>query len=101
MTAADVLITKAGALTLAEAASAGLPVIIYRCLPAQEEANALYYAQHRAALQVRNQEELLLSVEKILLDRGELAASLSAAIRKLARPRAAFDAACAIAELVE
>lgn len=101
MTAADVLITKAGALTLAEAASAGLPVIIYRCLPAQEEANALYYAQHRAALRVRNQEELLLSVEKILLDRDELAASLSAAIRKLARPRAAFDAAAAIAELVE
>lgn len=101
MAAADLLVGKAGALTLAEAAAVGLPVIIYRCLPAQEEANALYYTRSGAALRVQNQEELAFWVEKILQNTDGIATSLRQAIRQMACPRAAFDGALTIAKLIE
>jgi len=48
MSASDLLVTKAGPGTLAEAFIAGLPVIIFGYTPGQETANVDYVLGHRA-----------------------------------------------------
>jgi len=48
MSASDLLVTKAGPGTLAEAFIAGLPVIIFGYTPGQETANVDYVLDHRA-----------------------------------------------------
>ncbi len=42
MAMADVLVTKAGGLTITEAASLGLPMLLFRPIPGQEHENACY-----------------------------------------------------------
>lgn len=48
MGASDLLITKAGPGTLAEAFIAGLPVVVYGFIPGQEEGNVRYVQEHNA-----------------------------------------------------
>jgi 1,2-diacylglycerol 3-beta-galactosyltransferase len=48
MSASDLLVTKAGSETLAEAFVAGLPVIIFDYVPGQETANVDYILDHHA-----------------------------------------------------
>ena len=48
MRSADVLVTKAGGLTLAEAFCCGVPVVVYDVLPGQEAGNLEYVLRHDA-----------------------------------------------------
>jgi 1,2-diacylglycerol 3-beta-galactosyltransferase len=48
MAASDLLVTKAGSVTLSEAFVVGLPVIIYGFVPGQEEGNIGYVREHGA-----------------------------------------------------
>ncbi len=50
MRAADVLVTKAGPGTIAEAMTAGLPLILYARLPGQEDGNVVYVLRKRAGI---------------------------------------------------
>ncbi|MBR5912936.1 MAG: glycosyltransferase [Selenomonadaceae bacterium] len=50
MTAADLLITKPGALTMTEAFAAGLPMILHAPIPGPEAENALYAVTNGAAI---------------------------------------------------
>ncbi len=50
MTAADLLITKPGALTMTEAFAVGLPMILHAPIPGPETQNALYAVTNGAAL---------------------------------------------------
>lgn len=101
MRAADLLVGKAGALTLAEAAAAELPVIIYRPLPGQEEANARYYERRGMAIRARTAADLVKLAGQILTDEGGAGTRLRTAARSVARPQAALVAAAAIGRLVE
>lgn len=47
MRAADVLVTKAGPGTIAEALNAGLPIILYAKLPGQEDGNVAFVVDER------------------------------------------------------
>lgn len=58
MKKASFLISKAGAVTLSEAAACGLPTIIYRPLPGQEEDNARYVSEQGWACWAKNDREL-------------------------------------------
>jgi len=58
MAAADLLITKPGGLTTAEALSQELPMILYRPLPGQEMDNAAYLTHAGVALQALSEEDL-------------------------------------------
>ena len=51
MSISDLIITKPGGLTAAEALSKGLPMLIYRPIPGQEEANTRQLLQLGAAVQ--------------------------------------------------
>ncbi len=92
MTVADVLVTKAGGVTTAEALAMGLPVIIFRPIPGQEEANADYLCEHGAALSARNTDELRQACDSLLADPARRYRMREACLR-LGRPNAARDVA--------
>ncbi|MDI4645771.1 MGDG synthase family glycosyltransferase [Cohnella hashimotonis] len=48
MTVASCIVTKAGAVTLTEAISMGVPVVVYKPMPGQEQGNAAYWSRRRA-----------------------------------------------------
>ena len=96
MHAADVLITKPGGMTSSEALVAGLPMVMLRPLPGQEERNFRYLASRGAALRATRPRDLARSVEAVLHDR-DIAGRVRVAAAALAHP----DAAERIAARVE
>ncbi|EGW38442.1 glycosyltransferase [Desulfosporosinus sp. OT] len=58
MSAADMIITKAGGLTVAEALTKRVPLVIFRPIPGQEEENATYLEGIGAGRVAKNEEEL-------------------------------------------
>lgn len=100
MHAADVLVTKPGGLTTAEALVAGIPMVLCKPLPGQEERNARVLADAGAAVRTRRLDELPHAVETLLADRARREGMVAAAAR-LARPNAASEAAAMIARLVQ
>jgi processive 1,2-diacylglycerol beta-glucosyltransferase len=100
MRAADVLVTKPGGLTTAEALVAQVPMVLCKPLPGQEERNARVLEQGGAAVRARRVAELAQTVEWLLDDRPQRE-YMAAACRRLGRPNAAAEAAGMIASLVE
>ena len=88
MSAADVLITKPGALTMSEAMIGGLPLILVEPIPGPEADNAKFAVSAGAAIWPKAQENLAAVVDGLLRDEQRLAA-LSQAARKIAKPQAA------------
>lgn len=87
MGAVDVVVTKAGAMTCAEALALGRPLVTYRSLPGQERANEACLAAAGAALPARTRRELGRHIEALLAEPA-LRLALSAAARGLGRPEA-------------
>lgn len=58
MSVSDLIITKAGGLTVSEALTKRLPLVIYKPIPGQEEANAIYVKKIEAGLVAYTVEEL-------------------------------------------
>ncbi len=100
MHAADVLVTKPGGLTAAEALVVRVPMVLCKPLPGQEERNARVLVEGGTALRVRRTEELPAAIETILTQ-GARRRALIAAARRLGRPNAAGEAASMIARLVK
>lgn len=88
MRAADVLVTKAGPGTLSEAFNAGLPLILYDCLPGQEEGNVTFVVSHQAGVWAPHIREVVGNL-RLWLDDPRLRARVAAASLRLARPEAA------------
>jgi processive 1,2-diacylglycerol beta-glucosyltransferase len=68
MEVADVLVTKAGGISVSEALAKGLPMIIYKPSPGQEEANASYLRQHRAAIVAKGERRLRTIIQRFIDD---------------------------------
>ncbi|HWR09438.1 MGDG synthase family glycosyltransferase [Sporomusa sp.] len=66
MSAADLLITKPGALTISEALAVQLPMLLYQAIPGQEEENAAYLTKKGAALWIENTHTLSNTVYELL-----------------------------------
>jgi UDP-N-acetylglucosamine:LPS N-acetylglucosamine transferase len=76
MRACDLLVTKAGGVTLAEAFSCGLPVVVHDVLPGQEAGNLQYVLGHEAVLFAPDADSLAGIVHDLVQDpprRGALA----------------------------
>lgn len=58
MTVADIVITKAGGLTVSEALTKGLPLVIFKPIPGQEEENAKFLRNMGAGVSANNIEDL-------------------------------------------
>lgn len=70
MEASEILITKAGGITISEALAKGLPMVIYKPSPGQEEANARYLWLHRAAIIAKGERRLKSAMLKMLSDKN-------------------------------
>jgi processive 1,2-diacylglycerol beta-glucosyltransferase len=88
MAAADLLVTKAGGMTLAEALAAEVPLLLYGSLPGQERRNERFAARAGVALVARSRRELPRLLERALGEPG-LLEHLRARIRRVRRPDAA------------
>ena len=100
MDASDLIITKPGGLTSAEALAKGLPLIIVKPIPGQEERNGQYLIDQGAALGIEHLKDLPEVIENLLLSPLKIE-EMSRKARVLARPKAAEQAATAIMELLE
>jgi len=68
MTAADVIATKPGSLTISEALALARPLLLGRPLPGQEEGNVAYVVEAGAGLAYRSPEEAAQAFEYLLND---------------------------------
>lgn len=90
MSAADVLISKPGGVTVAEALSMRLPMILYRPIPGQEAANTLYLQNKGAALCAHSTAEATQFLHALLFEKNnQLLVHLQKNIQLLKRPLAA------------
>jgi processive 1,2-diacylglycerol beta-glucosyltransferase len=87
MAAADLLVTKAGGMTLAEAMAAELPMLLYGSLPGQEQRNERFASRAGVALAARSPRELQRLLERALAE-PELLEHLREGIRRTRRPDA-------------
>jgi processive 1,2-diacylglycerol beta-glucosyltransferase len=96
MRAADVLVSKPGGLTSSEALVTGLPIIMLRPLPGQEERNTRYLEERGVGIRVERSRELTRALER-LLDSSTMLDSMQRNARSLAHP----DAAASVAAMIE
>ncbi|MDR1767064.1 MAG: hypothetical protein LBR32_01285 [Propionibacteriaceae bacterium] len=99
MSAADALLTKAGAVTISEGLVSGLPLIVYSKLPGQEEGNIPYVEQAGAGVWAPKPDQVVATLRKWLDDPSALQAAAEASLA-LAKPDAARDIARELAALV-
>lgn len=92
LSAADLVVTKAGGLTTAECLAKGVPMVVMSALPGQEQKNADFVLSREAGWQPNNLDQLASVVASLLNAPRELA-RLSANARAAGKPRAAFTIA--------
>lgn len=93
MHAADLIVCKAGGLTVTEALACGLPLLLIDVLPGQEAGNADYVIEGGAGERAEDPITALEVVHHWLDGDGALLAERAANARRLGRPRAAYDVA--------
>jgi processive 1,2-diacylglycerol beta-glucosyltransferase len=94
LAAADLVVGKAGGLTVAETAALGVPMVVYEPIPGQEEYNAEYLLEHGAGVWPRDPHTLRRAVLQ-MLDPDERAQHSKAA-RCISVPDSADRAAKAV-----
>jgi len=93
MHASDLMVTKPGGLTAAEALSCGLPMLLLGIGPGQEQANAHWLTDEGCAVIGETDIDRLAGQIVDLLADADRLATMRAACRVLARPQAAQDIA--------
>lgn len=91
----SILVSKAGGLTTTEALCCGVPMLIYRPIPGQEDANAEYVVRHGAGFLARDHNDVAEMLDHLLTHPWELKAMMRQA-RTLGHPTAAADIAARI-----
>jgi processive 1,2-diacylglycerol beta-glucosyltransferase len=99
MAVADVVISKPGGLTSAEVLARGSVLAIVNPIPGQESRNSDYLLENGAAIKIGPVATLPYKIDLLLNDPRRLA-RLKANARRLGRPRAAFDVAAKVIELI-
>ncbi len=87
MSAADLVLTKPGGLTVAEALACGVPLVLMNPIPGQEERNSDFVLEQSAAIKVNHANLVGHRVAALLNDRERLA-RMRCAAQALGRPNA-------------
>lgn len=101
MAAADVLLTKAGPGTIAEAACLGVPTLLTGFVPGQEEFNVGWAERHGGAVYEPRPRHAAALVEVWLRFPDGVSEAMSARMRAMGRPDASRDIADAVMALLE
>lgn len=96
MRAADILVSKPGGLTSSEALAAGLPIVMLRPLPGQEERNARHLQEYGVGVRAQTSRDLSGIIDRLLKTPDRLSKMRTNA-RRLARP----DSAKTVVRLIE
>ena len=72
MHASDLIITKPGGLTVAEALACNIPLAVFDAIPGQEEDNANFLLQHEMAIRIQKGEDCADSIRALLQDHERL-----------------------------
>lgn len=99
MGAVDLIVTKAGAVTCAEALALERPLVFYRSLPGQERANEIYLEQAGAGVRAPDRASLTRHLTRLLAEPARRA-ELAAGARRIRRPEAARTVAKEMLALV-
>lgn len=88
MQAADLLVTKAGSLTITESLNVGLPMVLYSRIPGQEDGNVDYVVEEGVGSWAPSPSLTAAAVKRWLQSPGRLATARETCLR-IARPQAA------------
>jgi len=92
MSVSDIIITKPGGITAAEALTKHLPMIIVAPIPGQEANNTAYLTRQHAAIKVDNPRHISRVIEDLLLHPDKLY-RMRLCISHIAKPHASADIA--------
>jgi processive 1,2-diacylglycerol beta-glucosyltransferase len=92
MALSDLVVSKAGGLTVSEALACSKPLVLYHIIPGQERMNAQYVAAHGAGVIAHTPAAVAQAVEYCLIDPSRLH-RMQAQAKALGRPQAAADIA--------
>jgi 1,2-diacylglycerol 3-beta-galactosyltransferase len=96
----DVLITKAGPSTIAEACVCGVPMIISGSVPGQEAGNADYVVDNHAGVYTENPEEMVACLRSWFAD-GTILDTMAHNAKALSRPDAVWQVSAKVWELLQ
>lgn len=88
MSVSDVIFSKAGGLTVSECMAKGLPMVINKVIPGQEEDNVNYLVENNAAIKVSGTEGIVSALEGLVISPEKLA-SMKQACQKIGKPSSA------------
>jgi 1,2-diacylglycerol 3-beta-galactosyltransferase len=91
MCASDVIVCKAGGLTVTESLACGLPLLLTDVIPGQETGNAQYVIEGGAGAMIDEPLHALEILCHLLVNEGGLLKERAANALRLGRPRAAYD----------
>jgi len=100
MKISQLLLTKAGGVTVFEALACDLPMLLYKPLPGHEMCNVDFLLQNGAAFMANNENEAVNHI-KTVLENPSILERMIQAIRPISKPFAARDAVNVIVSLVE
>ena len=92
MEASDIIVTKAGGMTIAEALVKNLPILIIDPIPGHERMNADYLVKNGAAVEVEDFSQIHRKVNE-LFDSVDVLERMRENIKKISRPDSALDIA--------
>lgn len=98
MSVADIIITKPGGITTAEALTKGVPMVIVKPIPGQEANNSRYLTEKGVAVKIDRPKDINLAVEGLLGNPEKLNAMRQAA-KSIAKPNSSMDTARLILSL--
>ncbi|GAB4415327.1 MAG: glycosyltransferase [Anaerolineales bacterium] len=99
MRAADVLVTKAGPGTIAEALNASLPIILYARLPGQEDGNVTFVVEENVGVWAPDPKEVVAALKE-WVENPEVRQKIVENCKRAARPDASRQIARAIGEVL-
>src|SRR5262249_14522112 len=99
MAVADVVVSKPGGLTTSEVLARGAAMVIVNPIPGQESRNSDFLLENGAAIKANSAAVLSHKVTALLAEPKRLE-QIRANVRRVARPRAAFDVVAKSLELI-
>jgi 1,2-diacylglycerol 3-beta-galactosyltransferase len=100
MAATDVLVTKAGPGTIAEALACGLPLVLSSYVPGQETDNVNYVVENGVGVYRSDPQQIAAVVDDWLEPDNPTQPAMRARAQALARPEAALDIARSLIALI-
>lgn len=101
MKASDLMVSKAGGLSVTEALACGLPMVMMNVLPGQEVGNMEFVVKNGAGIYIEDKDEFLEGIAHLMTNDAALLKTMAARAAALGKPEAAEKAAEIIWEVAQ